>query len=174
MGQASTGTAYGGVQSSPLPNWSGSQGGYDASTTASPLNTSMPQATPFWAQAPNYGTFTANTGATSTPGALLKPESAPRVNMSAREAYVAPPKEAPAAGVGTRNQVGPARQTYNSAGQLTWTTFPTNHPDAPDYNGQNPGDWAAYGPTGYVPAGQKSQYSGKAAAKKTTTKKKAK
>ena len=30
------------------------------------------------------------------------------------------------------------------------------------------------GALGYVPAGQKSQYSGKAAAKKTTTKKKAK
>lgn len=62
---------------------------------------------------------------------------------------------------GTRNQVGPARQTVNRQGQVAWTTFPVNHPDAPDYNGQNPGDWAAYGPQQYVPAGQKAQYAGK-------------
>lgn len=59
--------------------------------------------------------------------------------------------------VGTRNQVGPVRMV----GNIT-TTFPQNHPQAPDYNGQNPGDWAPYGPQAYVPPGQKAQFSGRA------------
>jgi hypothetical protein len=66
----------------------------------------------------------------------------------------APPKAKDAGAVGTRNQVGPVRMV----GNIT-TTFPPNHPQAPDYNGQNPGDWAPYGPSGYVPPGQKAQWS---------------
>lgn len=149
MGQA------GGMGGGALPNWGGPQAGAGAPTTAV-ASTGATADVP-WYAASNYGTATPTAGPTSTPGALYQPVSGDRVNMSAREAYRAPPPAAVAGGVGTRNQVGPVRFVNG-----TWTTFPSNHPQAPDYTGQNPGDWAAYGPQMYVPPGQKAQYSGTA------------
>lgn len=152
MGQAGAGSFSGGQ----LPQWDQPQAGAGASTTGALGMNPMPWAT----QSYTTGTPASETS-TGTP--LIVPEKAAPVNASAKELYVAPPAAAKTT-VGSRNQVGPARFVNG-----TWTTFPSNHPDAPDYTGSNPGDWAAYGPQMYVPTGQKAQYSG--TAKKAAPKK---
>ena len=123
-------------------------------------------------QMPQSGTDWASYMANPQPAPA--PAPAPAVDHTIRSApgqlYVPPPPVVstkivtppvtrptqPTSQAGTRSQLGPARQVGN-----TWTTFPQNHPDAPDYNGQNPGDWAAW-TNGYVPAGQKVQFKGTA------------
>lgn len=154
-----------GLTGGALPNWGGAQAGAQTGGLMDYNPATGQGQAPAWAQLPSYGTVTPSTAATSTAQTIVAPESAPRQNAAAIELYRAPPTAA-TAGVGNRNQVGAARFVNG-----TWTTFPSNHPDAPDYTGNNPGDWAAYGPQAYLPAGQKAQYSGKkAVAKKKATK----
>ena len=49
--------------------------------------------------------------------------------------------------IGQNNQVGPVRMLPGGGA----TTFPVNHPQAPDYNGQDPGKWIPYGQQQWVP-----------------------